>query len=62
MSHGKEIFISIWIGITTITSVKLVASDEVENGPYPDMAQKMMRHLGIVNAEEVAKIGDTEVD
>lgn len=40
-----------------------VASDEVERGrPYPDMIRKMMAELGIDDAAEVIKIGDTEVD
>ncbi|WP_183574505.1 HAD hydrolase-like protein [Mucilaginibacter sp. X5P1] len=41
----------------------LVGSDEVELGrPYPYMIQKMMREGGILRSEEVAKVGDTEVD
>lgn len=40
----------------------LVASDEVENGrPFPYMIQKMMTEAG-VKEQEVAKVGDTEVD
>lgn len=41
----------------------MVASDEVENGrPYPDMIHRIMAELGISSADEVAKVGDTEVD
>ncbi|MGV3603375.1 MAG: HAD family hydrolase [Dyadobacter fermentans] len=41
----------------------LVASDEVPYGrPYPDMIRKIMATLGITSAENVAKVGDTEVD
>lgn len=41
----------------------LVASDEVELGrPYPYMIQKMMREGHITDPQEVAKVGDTEVD
>ena len=41
----------------------LVGSDEVELGrPHPYMIQKMMREGGILRGEEVAKVGDTEVD
>jgi phosphonatase-like hydrolase len=41
----------------------LVASDEVPNGrPYPDMIRKIMQVLNIESAENVAKVGDTEVD
>lgn len=41
----------------------VVASDEVEEGrPAPLMIQKMMAELGINNPEEIAKVGDTEVD
>jgi len=41
----------------------LVASDEVEHGrPYPDMTKKMMEQFHITNPEDVAKVGDTEVD
>lgn len=41
----------------------LVASDEVPFGrPYPDMIQKIMKALGVSSAENVAKVGDTEVD
>ena len=41
----------------------LVGSDEVELGrPHPYMIQKMMMEGGILRAEEVAKVGDTEVD
>lgn len=41
----------------------MVASDEVEAGrPYPYMIYRMMDKFGIHSAEEVAKVGDTEVD
>jgi phosphonatase-like hydrolase len=41
----------------------VIASDEVENGrPHPYMIQKMMREFNINDPEEVAKVGDTEVD
>jgi len=41
----------------------LVASDEVENGrPDPTMIKRMMEQAGITDAQEVAKVGDTEVD
>ncbi|ACT94310.1 HAD-IA family hydrolase [Dyadobacter fermentans] len=41
----------------------LVASDEVPYGrPYPDMIRKIMAALGVTPAENVAKVGDTEVD
>lgn len=41
----------------------LVASDEVAHGrPYPDMIRKIMAALNIDSAEQVAKVGDTEVD
>ena len=41
----------------------VVASDEVPNGrPYPHMIKKMMEHFQMDNPEEVAKVGDTEVD
>jgi len=41
----------------------VVASDEVEQGrPAPFMIRKIMGELGIENADEVAKVGDTEVD
>lgn len=40
-----------------------VCSDEVENGrPFPDLIVAMMDKLGIKDAKEVIKIGDTEVD
>jgi phosphonatase-like hydrolase len=40
-----------------------VTSDEVERGrPSPDMIHYLMKRLGIVNAREVAKVGDTPVD
>ena len=41
----------------------LVASDEVPAGrPHPFMIQKMMQQAGITNAQQVVKVGDTEVD
>lgn len=41
----------------------VVGSDEVELGrPYPYMIQKIMTEGGIERPEEVAKVGDTEVD
>jgi phosphonatase-like hydrolase len=40
-----------------------VTSDEVGRGrPHPDMIRYVMRRLGIANAEEVAKVGDTPAD
>ena len=40
-----------------------VTSDEVERGrPHPDMLLKAMRDLGISDAREVAKVGDTPSD
>jgi len=41
----------------------LVGSDEVERGrPYPFMIEKMMKDGGITEKQEIAKVGDTEVD
>lgn len=41
----------------------LIGSDEVENGrPDPAMIRYLMKLAGVTDAEEVAKIGDTEVD
>ena len=41
----------------------LVCSDEVELGrPDPAMIYRMMEEAGITDAQEVAKVGDTEVD
>jgi phosphonatase-like hydrolase len=41
----------------------LVASDEVPHGrPFPDMINKMITELQITSPENVAKVGDTEVD
>lgn len=41
----------------------VIGSDEVEKGrPHPFMIQKLMNEAGITEAEEVAKVGDTEVD
>jgi len=40
-----------------------VASDEVPCGrPHPDMVFHLMRHLGVTDAAQVAKVGDTPVD
>lgn len=40
-----------------------IASDEVEAGrPRPFMIQTLMQRAGITDPQEVAKIGDTEVD
>lgn len=40
-----------------------VTSDEVENGrPHPDMVFKAMEQLGIQDASEVGKVGDTPSD
>lgn len=40
-----------------------IASDEVEMGrPFPLMINELMKRSGIINAEEVVKIGDTMVD
>jgi len=40
-----------------------IASDEVEQGrPHVFMIQQLMQRSGVVDAGEVAKIGDTEVD
>jgi len=40
-----------------------IASDEVEEGrPQPFMIQTLMQRAGIIDAKEVIKIGDTEVD
>lgn len=48
-----------WSGLIDI----LVASDDVPHGrPFPDMIHKMMAELGISDAQEVVKVGDTEVD
>ncbi|MEB0263211.1 MULTISPECIES: HAD-IA family hydrolase [unclassified Mucilaginibacter] len=41
----------------------LIGSDEVVEGrPNPAMINRMMALAGVTNAQEVAKIGDTEVD
>jgi phosphonatase-like hydrolase len=41
----------------------VIGSDEVELGrPHPYMIQKMMADAGIARPQEVAKVGDTEVD
>ncbi|WP_461448539.1 HAD hydrolase-like protein [Mucilaginibacter sp.] len=41
----------------------VIASDEVEQGrPHPYMIQKMMSAFDITDSNEVAKVGDTEVD
>ena len=40
-----------------------ITSDEVANGrPYPDMIFKAMEKMGITDAKQVAKVGDTESD
>jgi len=40
-----------------------ITSDEVNNGrPYPDMILKAMKDLNIIDADEVAKVGDTASD
>ncbi len=40
-----------------------VTSDEVNNGrPFPDMIFKVMQHLNIQSAAQVAKVGDTISD
>lgn len=40
-----------------------IASDEVEQGrPHPMMIQSLMQSAGITDADEVVKVGDTEVD
>ncbi|TSD67340.1 HAD-IA family hydrolase [Inquilinus sp. KBS0705] len=41
----------------------LIGSDEVEHGrPDPTMINRMMAEAGITDPQEVAKVGDTEVD
>lgn len=41
----------------------MVASDDVPRGrPFPDMIHKMMEELNINDPQEIAKVGDTEVD
>lgn len=41
----------------------MVASDEVPFGrPYPDMIRRIMTELGVNSPDNVAKVGDTEVD
>lgn len=41
----------------------MVASDDVENGrPYPDMINQIKAKLNILPADDVVKVGDTEVD
>ncbi|RXK59353.1 HAD family hydrolase [Lacibacter luteus] len=41
----------------------VIASDEVTDGrPYPFMIEQLMQHAGVVNAADVVKVGDTEVD
>jgi len=41
----------------------VLGSDEVEQGrPYPFMIQNMMARAGISDPQQVAKVGDTEVD
>jgi phosphonatase-like hydrolase len=40
-----------------------VTSDEVPRGrPYPDMIQHLMRRLGVADARQVIKVGDTPAD
>jgi phosphonatase-like hydrolase len=40
-----------------------VSSDEVAHGrPHPDMIQHLMTQLGVRDARNVAKVGDTKVD
>jgi|SRR6185312_2600194 len=40
-----------------------ICSDEVPFGrPHPDMIKKLMEDLGIVSADKILKVGDTEVD
>jgi phosphonatase-like hydrolase len=40
-----------------------ITSDEVANGrPYPDMIFAAMKHFGITDAAQVAKVGDTPSD
>jgi len=40
-----------------------ICSDEVSLGrPHPLMIENVMQHFGIINASEVIKVGDTEVD
>lgn len=40
-----------------------VTSDEVERGrPHPDMIRLLMGRLGVTDAREVAKVGDTRAD
>lgn len=42
---------------------RTICSDEVPFGrPHPDMIKKLMEDLGIVSAEKILKVGDTEVD
>src|SRR5258708_116567 len=42
---------------------KLICSDEVPQGrPHPDMINPLIAALGISSAENVLKVGDTEVD
>jgi phosphonatase-like hydrolase len=41
----------------------LIGSDEVKNGrPDPAMIHQLMEFAGVTDAQEVAKVGDTEVD
>ncbi len=41
----------------------IIASDEVAHGrPFPDMIRELMNKSGISDPQEVAKVGDTEVD
>jgi phosphonatase-like hydrolase len=50
-----------WNRTTLIDFV--ISSDEVANGrPFPDMINAIMKATGISKQENVAKVGDTEVD
>lgn len=41
----------------------IICSDEVPEGrPHPYMIQSIMQKLGITDAKEIVKVGDTEVD
>jgi phosphonatase-like hydrolase len=42
---------------------QVISGDEVEEGrPAPFMINELMKRLGVENASEVVKVGDTEVD
>lgn len=50
-----------WDRTTLINTT--ICSDEVPEGrPHPFMIQSIMQQLGITDAKEVIKVGDTEVD